>query len=128
MRIKILILLALMLLPVLNSCALQPKTLTAQEMSKMIKKDKKVVLLDVRTPEEYAKGHIAGAKNYTLHNAADMTSIGKLDKKAVYIVYCRTKNRSGVVANQMTQQGFTKVYQMTDGIVGWEQSGLPVVK
>jgi rhodanese-related sulfurtransferase len=98
------------------------------EALKMISKDKKLVILDVRTPGEFSQGHIIGAINIDVHNADANDQYLKLDKNAKYIVICRTKNRSGVVSNFLTQNGFKSVYQVTDGMVGWIANNLPVVQ
>jgi 3-mercaptopyruvate sulfurtransferase SseA len=53
-----------------------------------------LVVLDVRTPEEFAAGHIAGASNVDLNSATFATAVAKLDPKLPYFVYCHSGNRS----------------------------------
>jgi rhodanese-related sulfurtransferase len=109
-----------------NSQGIKP--INSTEVSELLQANKSLIILDVRTPEEYAQGHIKGAVNLDVHQPDAMDKIDKLDKNATYLVYCRTKNRSGVVANHMNDSGFKTVYQMMDGITGWNANLLPVEK
>jgi phage shock protein E len=86
-----------------------------------------VVLLDVRTPEEFADGHIDGAANIDL-NAPDFPDrVAGLDPTVTYAVYCRSGNRSATATSYMLQQGFAPMYELDGGIVAWQSAGLPVV-
>lgn len=100
--------------------------LTSVEAQKMITKDKKLVILDVRTPGEFSQGHVKGAVNIDVSQADAFDKYLKLDKNVTYIVICRTRNRSGVVTNYMSQKGFKAIYQVVDGIVGWNANNLPL--
>jgi rhodanese-related sulfurtransferase len=95
---------------------------------KMINTDKNWVVLDVRTPGEFNQGHVKGAVNIDVSQPDAFDKYLKLNRNAKYIVYCRTRNRSGVVTNYMAQNGFKTIYQITDGIVGWNANNLPLVK
>lgn len=97
----------------------QIKEVSAATVKKTLAKEKDWVVLDVRTPEEFSQGHIPGAVNINLYQPDAKDRIGKLNKNAKYIVYCRTQNRSGVVADFMVKNGFKTVHQMVDGIGGW---------
>ena len=78
------------------------------------------VLLDVRTPEEYAKGHIPGSRNIPLQTLDSMAGrIGSLDTPL--FVYCRSGSRSGQAAGLLQQMGFTNV-QNIGGILGYSGS------
>jgi rhodanese-related sulfurtransferase len=68
-----------------------------------------LTVIDVRTPAEYAAGHIAGAQNVDVEAADFGTRIAALDKKATYLVYCRSGRRSGIAATQMAAAGFTNI-------------------
>jgi len=86
------------------------------------------ILLDVRTPEEYAEGHLEGCTLMDFNSPAFADEVAKLDRdKAVY-VYCRSGARSGRAADMMTDMGFKEVYNLEGGIVAWQQSGKPVVQ
>jgi len=67
------------------------------------------VVIDVRTPAEYAAGHIAGAQNIDVEAADFGTRIATLDKKGAYLVYCHSGRRSGLAADQMAKAGFTDI-------------------
>jgi rhodanese-related sulfurtransferase len=101
---------------------------SSTEAIKMIEADKKLVVLDVRTPGEFSQGHIKGAVNIDVSRPDAGEQYKKLDPNFKYMVICRTKNRSGVVTGFLVQNGFKTVYQVTDGIVGWAANGLALVK
>ena len=88
--------------------------------------DPAVTLIDVRTPEEFAQGHIEGAVNLNVEGPDFATQIGQLDPAAVYAVYCRSGNRSQVAVAAMAQAGIPGIYELESGIVGWQEAGLPV--
>ncbi len=87
-----------------------------------------VIILDVRTPEEFNAGHITNAININLEGSDFSSEVSKLDENATVAVYCRSGNRSGVATDQMAEIGFTDMYDMQGGIVDWEAAGGPVVK
>ncbi len=108
--------------------AFTPTELTiiySKDVNKMMSGKTKYVLLDVRTPGEFNSGHIKGAINIDVNQNDVYSKIDNLDKKATYIVYCRTQNRSQVVGNYMISKGFKEVYKMQDGITGWVANGFP---
>jgi phage shock protein E len=86
-----------------------------------------LVVLDVRTPEEFAAGHIAGAVELDLQGAAFEADVAELDPESPYFVYCHSDNRSGQAVDYLQQQGFGSLYELTGGIAAWETAGLPVV-
>ena len=77
----------------------------------------RAVLIDVRTPQEYAEGHIPGALNIDIEGDAFVSSIEALDHSAPYFVYCRSGNRSGQAVAFMKQQGFTNITELSGGIL-----------
>lgn len=85
------------------------------------------VLLDVRTPSEFASGHISGAVNVDVEAADFATKVSALDKTKTYAVYCRAANRSKVAMSAMVQLGFTSVYDLAGGINNWKSAGGEVV-
>lgn len=76
------------------------------------------VLLDVRTPAEFALGHLDGAINIDFENPNFTSEIQKLDKKKPYFLYCRSGNRSGQATAILKREGFEKVYDLQGGVVG----------
>jgi rhodanese-related sulfurtransferase len=85
------------------------------------------VLLDVRTPEEFAAGHLAGAQNVDVEAADFAQRVGTLDKAKSYAVYCRSANRSKVAMTVMQQVGFTTFFDLDGGINAWKSAGGEVV-
>jgi rhodanese-related sulfurtransferase len=67
------------------------------------------VVVDVRTPAEYAAGHIARAQNIDVDGADFSSRISSLDKTAAYLVYCRSGRRSAIAAEQMAAAGFSDI-------------------
>jgi rhodanese-related sulfurtransferase len=86
------------------------------------------VIIDVRTPQEYASGYINGAVNIDIGSPTFKDEIGKLDKNKTYIVYCRTGVRSAAARDIMEGLGFQHVINVLGGITAWEAAGLPVEK
>ena len=86
------------------------------------------VVIDVRTPQEYADGHIRAAINIDYNSPAFKDEIGQLDKNKTYIVYCRTGARSAQARQIMEDLGFKYVINMDGGITAWIDQGLPVGK
>lgn len=86
------------------------------------------VLLDVRTPEEYVEGHLAGSLNIDWNGNAFDAGVAKIDKNKPVFVYCRSGRRSAAAATAMRQMGFKQVYEMKGGIEEWKENGLPEEK
>lgn len=104
------------------------KQLNSPEVNQLLKKSPKIVVLDVRTGEEFAQGHLKGAKNIDIRQPDFYSRMDKLDKNVTYLVYCRTNHRSGMAVEYMSQHGFQKLYQMMDGFPGWAANNLPAEK
>ena len=82
-----------------------------------------VVTVDVRTPQEFAEGHIAGSINIDAEAVDFETQLGTLDKSTHYAIYCRSGNRSGVAAAKMADMGFTNVTNLDGGVIDWAAAG-----
>jgi rhodanese-related sulfurtransferase len=67
------------------------------------------VVVDVRTPAEYAAGHLAGAINVDVESPDFTASISRLDKSGQYLVYCHSGNRAGLATSRMHGLGYTHV-------------------
>ena len=90
--------------------------------------DQKAVVIDVRTPEEFADGHIAGAKNVDFFSKSFREELGQLDKDAPIVMHCQSGGRSGQALPIFKELGFTKVFHMNGGFRAWSSAGLPVTK
>ena len=84
-------------------------------------------IVDVRTPQEYAQGHLPGAVNIDVSSPDFAAQIATLDPNTPYAVYCRSGNRSGVAVATMAEQGFTEAYHLGGGIGAWQSAGGEVV-
>ena len=97
-------------------------TLNAADFAAKIA-DKSIVLVDVRTPSEFASGHISGATNIDFESGSFESDIKKLDKSKVYAVYCRSGNRSGQATALMAKNGFATIFNLEGGIINWQNAG-----
>ena len=86
-----------------------------------------VITLDVRTPGEFAEGHVEGARLIDFQSGNFENEIAALDKNATYAVYCRSGNRSGQAVKVMQDAGFTNLFNMDGGVIDWANAGLPLV-
>jgi rhodanese-related sulfurtransferase len=87
-----------------------------------------VITLDVRTPGEFAEGHVEGARLIDFQSGNFENEIAALDKNATYAIYCRSGNRSGQAVKVMQDAGFTNVFSMNGGVIDWANAGFPLVK
>jgi rhodanese-related sulfurtransferase len=90
--------------------------------------DENFVIIDVRTPEEYAGGHIEKAINLDYYSEIFADELDQLDKEKTYLLYSQTDQRSGEALDMMAELGFREVYNMLGGIERWEELKLPTVK
>jgi len=81
-------------------------------------------VIDVRTPQEFAAGHLAGARNIDVEAADFASKISSLDEGAPYLVYCHSGRRSAMAAAQMAAAGFRDI---VDGgaMADWVGAGAP---
>jgi rhodanese-related sulfurtransferase len=86
-----------------------------------------VIILDVRTPEEFASGYIEGALNIDFNSGDFANEITRLNPSKTYAVYCRSGNRSGQAASIMHKAGFHDVSNLNGGVIDWTDAGLPLV-
>jgi rhodanese-related sulfurtransferase len=109
--------------------ALQPrgKRASSLQVTQVINRGK-ATIVDIRTAEEFAKGHLRDAKNIPL---ADLTArIGELDKSKArsVVVVCQTGARPDKAARQLAAAGFDDVVTLDGGLTAWQAAGLPVTK
>lgn len=99
-------------------------SLNPEEFKKQISKTgNAAIVLDVRTPGEYAGGFIANAKNIDWNNNNFENEISKIDRDAVCFVYCLSGGRSASAASKMRNMGFKQVYELQGGIMKWNAMG-----
>jgi len=86
-----------------------------------------VIILDVRTAGEYAAGHIEGAINLDVEGMTFEGEIKNLDNTKTYAIYCQSGRRSRIAVDTMNKAGFTKLFNLDQGIISWQNAGLPLV-
>ena len=92
-----------------------------------IKKDPKIVVVDIRTPEEFAKGHLKGAVNLNVSNQDFSKKLAKLDRKKTYLMHCRSGGRSAASIAVWDRLGFENVLHLAAGTLGWVKEGQALV-
>jgi len=102
----------------------QKERLSAPEFSKKISETKEAIIIDVRTPEEFEKGHLVNAVNYDWNGNDFETEISNLDKNKPVFVYCLSGGRSGSAAGKMRSDGFKLVFELEGGIIKWRAENL----
>ncbi|MBA4161354.1 MAG: hypothetical protein C0515_04600 [Novosphingobium sp.] len=85
-----------------------------------------VLLIDVRSAEEFAAGHIAGAVNLPLESVS-RESLPQAPGREI-VLYCRSGKRSNIAATRLVEAGMPVVRQLEGGILSWEAAGLPTTK
>ena len=111
------VLLVLLLVLGLSACSMEGyRNVTADEAKELIDK-KEVVVLDVRTAEEYQGGHIPNATLIPLQELENRMK--ELDPSATYLVVCRSGNRSAQASEILTANSFKSIYNMTGGMNTW---------
>jgi len=86
------------------------------------------MIIDVRTPEEFAEGYIENAINLDYHSETFRDVLNCLDRDKTYLVYCKAGVRSRKALDIMAELNFSEAYNMMGGMDQWEAEGLPVIK
>lgn len=94
------------------------RKITAEKAKKMMDENEQVILLDVRTVEEFDEKHIDGAILIPDYEIDDRAETDLPDKDALILVYCRSGRRSEIAANDLISLGYTNVYDF-GGIIDW---------
>lgn len=105
------------------------RSVSASDAAELIEIDPEgLIVLDVRTPEEFAEGHLDDATLINYYAAEFTAEINELDRDAPYVLYCRSGNRSRSAMNIMENLGFTNVAEIKGGIGSWMDDGQAVVQ
>lgn len=110
--------------------SVQIKDIDPAEAFDLIKNtlDEEIVILDVRTLQEFEEGHIENAINADVNSDLFNDMISSLDKNKVYLVYCASGTRSIKAANMMKEKGFHEIYNLNGGITRWKNDGFQVTE
>jgi rhodanese-related sulfurtransferase len=115
--------------PAAASTASPVRPITADALlARQHAKDPSLVVLDVRTPEEFAEGHVPGAVNVPHDQVgARLGELQSLKDKDV-VLYCRSGRRAGMAAEVLQQAGFTRLQHLEGDMQGWTAAGRPTAK
>ena len=95
-------------------------------LQRLEKKDADLVVLDVRTPAEFAAGHVPGARNVPHDQiAAKLAELSPLKDKEV-VLYCRSGRRTAIAAQALSGAGFSKLRHLEGDWLAWEAEKKPV--
>lgn len=98
-----------------NQNSNKDEIVSVDDLSKVDFTDAQNVLLDVRTPKEFAEGHIPNAINVDVNSEGFDTEIQKLDKEKTYYVYCQAGTRSSKASSRLLRNGFKNIVNLKDG-------------
>ena len=87
------------------------------------RKARNSVVLDVRSPEEFARGHVPGALNIDINSPTFTQKAGQLDKKKTILVNCHAGSRGAIASAELAKLGFRTVCNLEGGLDAWEKSG-----
>jgi rhodanese-related sulfurtransferase len=107
------------------------KSISVEEAAQLIEtngQNPDFIILDIRTPQEFASGHLEGAVNIDYYSESFTQELNALDKSKTYLMYCRSGGRSARALQSMKSLGFTEVYEMSEGISTWIEKGYHAVK
>ncbi len=98
------------------------------EAKQRLEKTPGIIVLDVRTPEEYATGHLANSVLLPVNQVKAQAGTVLKDRNAPVLIYCHSGGRSDAAAKVLKEQGYTNVMSVVGGIVAWNAAGYPTVK
>jgi rhodanese-related sulfurtransferase len=101
--------------------------ISPQEVMQAIDNHEAVILLDVRTSAEFARGKIEGAINIPVDEVESRIEKVITDKTATIYVYCLSASRSPIAVEIMENLGYQHVYNMDPGLLGWRAYHYPTV-
>lgn len=118
---------------ILNGCTnaqtkQKQSELSAPEFSEKINATENAVIVDVRTPGEFEKGHLENAVNINWAGNDFDSRISALNKSNPVFVYCLSGDRSAIAADKMRNVGFENVVEMWGGLIEWRANNLPETK
>lgn len=122
-------LLFILLFPAIALAQTAPKVLSASSFNQTMQSRKATaIVVDVRTPQEFASGHLAGAININVSDPRFDAQIAALDHKKAVMVYCRSGGRSAAAARKIAAAGFKEIFDLQGGVMNWAGAGFPLVR
>lgn len=128
-KLKVLLLFALLStsISVLAQIPSKSEILPPAKFSEKVARTDSAVIVDVRTPNEFANGHIEGALNINWHAESFDEQVALLDKSKPIFVYCQSGGRSGSAATRLKELGFAHIFDMRGGMGAWRAEKLPEI-
>lgn len=118
---------ALLLLALLSGCAQADwKEVTGQDLVQRQAAGEKVLVIDVRSPDEFAAGHVPGAINVPVDTITGNEPALKDWKQKPVVLYCKSGRRAAMAASTLEKQGFVRLEHLTGDIGGWQAQGRPM--
>ena len=108
--------------------AAEPVEIKVEAAASLLAEGEGVTVLDIRTPEEFAEGHLAGAKNLDFTEGDFEERLAQLDRSKPYLVHCASGRRSSQAMEVFKKLRFTRIHHLVDGYKGWVDAGNAVVK
>lgn len=121
-RIAILVLVVFSIISCLKTKTEGVEVLNAEKFEQKIQSSD-VQLVDVRTADEFAEGHLPNAINIDINGEGFNNETAKLDKEKPVMVYCKMGGRSAKAAANLKEQGFENISDLDGGIMSWKESG-----
>jgi len=100
--------------------------ISAQDLIRLMNQG--ALVLDIRKPEEFAAGHVNGAKQLDSEKILNAGETHKRFKDKPVVVICDSGSLAAAAVRQLTRQGFTKAFTLRGGFTGWRAENLPVAK
>lgn len=115
--------------PGLQEKAATYDTIDAEKAKNLLaQKSEKPAVIDVRTPEEFKKGHLRGARNINFFGPRFEDDILKLPRDMPILLYCQSGRRSEAAADMLAREGFNKVMSLKGGISAWKKVSGDIVQ
>jgi phage shock protein E len=102
--------------------------ITQRELLQRLDKNEAPLIVDVRRPDEFAAGHIPGARNFPHTEIAARLDELRDDRDKEIVVYCESGRRAAIAQGILEQAGFTKVRHLEGDMQSWRKLGLPEEK
>lgn len=111
-----------------NTERVATSVLSANEFEKKMVSYPDIQLIDVRTPNEYERGHLPNARNIDVNGDDFEGQAAELDKDKPVLVYCKSGHRSSEASSMLTGMGFKDVQGLDGGITAWGAAGKPIIE
>lgn len=123
------LLLALAMIIVVSACGQDSAMIANTELAKRVQAgDDMLVVLDVRTPREYASGHVPGAINIPVDQLSEKINTLRARDNAETVVYCESGRRAGRAESMLKDAGFLNVVHLQGDMAQWRKDGLPMAR